>query len=104
MCQFIVMNGMNLLALTVWAIDMDLMDIPVLNALDLFRKDAVRCQKTYTDPNDEILFCKNVVGMDPIEFFTDYVLSYAKSRVISGICSYGKYDDLINKTNCCVKG
>ena len=86
---------MNLLALMVWAIDRDLLETPVLNAWELFQKDAIRCQKTYTDPSDELLFCKNVVGMNPIEFFTDYVLSYAKCNVISGIDSYGKYDKFI---------
>ena len=79
----------------VWAIDRDLLETPVLRAWELFQRDAVRCQKTYTDPSDELLFCKNVVGMNPIEFFTDYVLSYAKSNVISGISSYGTYDKYI---------
>lgn len=91
------MNEMNLLALMVWAIDRDLLETPVIKALELFRKDAVGCQKTYTDPSDKLLFCENIVGMDPIEFFTDYVLSYAKCNVISGNVSYGKYDNLISR-------
>lgn len=100
MCQFIVMNGMNLLALMVWAIDRDLLETPVIKALELFRKDAVGCQKIYTDPSDELLFCENVVGMDPIEFFTDYVLSYARCNVISSNTSYGVYDNcLVNLNN-----
>ena len=86
---------MNLLALMVWAIDRDLLETPVLNAWELFQKDAIRCQKTYTDPSDELLFCKNVVGMNPIEFFTDYVLFYAKCNVINGTGSYGKYNKFI---------
>jgi len=94
------MNRMNLLALMVWAIDRDLLETPVLKAWELFQKDAVGCQSIYTDPSDELLFCKNVVGMNSIEFFTDYVLSYAKCNVISGIDSYGIYDNyLINYHN-----
>ena len=89
------MNKMNLLALMVWAIDRDLLEISVPKAWELFQKDAIGCQKTYTDPSDELLFCKNVVGMNSIEFFTDYVLSYAKCNVISGITSFGRYDKLI---------
>lgn len=76
----------------VWAIDRDLLETPVPRAWELFQRDAVGCQKVYTDPSDELLYCKSVVGMNPIEFFTDYVLSYAKSWVISGIHSYGMYD------------
>ena len=84
----------------VWAIDRDLLETPLIKAWELFKRDAVRCQKTFTDPSDELLFCKNVVGMNPIEFFTDYVLIYAKSHVISGIGSYGMYDNyLINYHN-----
>ena len=51
------MNKQNLLALMVWAIDRDLLETPVLKAWELFQKDAVGCQKTYTDPSDELLFC-----------------------------------------------
>lgn len=83
------------MAFMVWAIDRDLLETPMLRAWELFQRDAIGCQKIYTDPSDELLFCKNVVGMNPIEFFTDYVLSYAKSHVISGIGSYGKYDKFI---------
>ena len=94
------MNKNNLLALMVWAIDRDLLETPLLKAWKLFQKDAIGCQKIYTDPSDELLFCKNVVGMNPIEFFTDYVLSYAKCNVISGTGSYGIYDNyLINYHN-----
>lgn len=89
------MNKQTLLALMVWAIDRDLLETPVSEAWELFQGDAVRSQKTYTDPSDELLFCENVVGMNPIEFFTDYVLSYAKCNVISGITSFGRYDKLI---------
>lgn len=83
----------------VWAIDRDLLETPVLKAWELFQRDAVGCQKTYTDPSDELLYCKSVVGMNPIEFFTDYVLFYAKSNVISGTGSYGKYDKYIADYN-----
>ena len=90
---------MNLSALMVWAIDRDLLETPVLKVWELFQRNAIGCQKTYTDPSDELLFCKNVVGMNPIEFFTYYVLFYAKCNVISGINSYGIYDNyLINYT------
>ena len=91
------MNNKNLIAMMVWSIDRDLLSMPFKRCWELFQKDAIGCQKTFTDPSDELLFCENVVGMNPIEFFTDYVLFYAKCKVISGIGSYGRYDNyLIN--------
>ena len=89
------MSKKDLTAMMVWAIDRDLLSMPFKRCWELFQRDAIGCQKTYTDPSDELLFCENVVGMNPIEFFTDYVLIYAKSNVISGITSYGSYDKII---------
>ncbi len=83
------------MAFFIWAIDVDALGLPVTKCWELFQESAVKCQKTYTDPSDELLFCKNVVEMNPIAFFTDYVLFYAKCNVISGIVTYGKYDKLI---------
>lgn len=83
----------------VWAIDRDLLETPMLKVWELFQKDAVECQKTYTASSDEQPFCRNVVGMNPVEFFTDYVLSCAKCNVISGTGSYGRCNNyLINYT------
>lgn len=90
---------MNLLALIVWAIDRDLLETPVLKVWELFQKDAVECQKTYTASSDELLLCKNGAGKSPVEFFTGYVLSHAKCDVISGTSNYGRYNNyLLNYT------
>lgn len=78
-------------ALMIWAIDRDCINIPMLKALEWFNRDAWAMYKTYTNPNNE-LFCKNIVGQNPINVFIDYVLFYAKMHVVSGIKSYGKYD------------
>jgi len=85
------MNNQNLLALMVWAIDRDLLKVPVQKAWELFVKDAVGCQKIYTDPTDELLYSQHVVSMTPIEFFTDYVLFYAKPAALESKDYYGTY-------------
>lgn len=93
------MNRTNLLAFMVWAIDRDLLGIPVTRAWKLFQKDAKGCKAIYLDPNNPLLYCPEVAKMGDIEFFTDYVLTYAQSRVMSGINGYGKYNKpIINYT------
>lgn len=89
------MNRNVLLALMVWAIDRDLLETPVPRAWELFQRDARGIYKNYTDPSDELLYCPNLVGKNPIDVMTDYTLCYAKMWVISGIRSYGKYDKSI---------
>ena len=78
----------------VWAIDVDALNIPVEKCWEMFQRDAWGMYKTYTDPNSE-LFCKNLVGENPIDVFIDYILFYAKMHVQSGIISYGTYDKYI---------
>ena len=81
----------------VWAIDRDMLSFPVSEALELFRRDAIGCRGIYTDPTDELLYIRGMENVNPIEFFTDYVLCYAKSRLISGLRDYGKYEkEIIN--------
>ena len=89
------MNNQNLLALMVWAIDRDLMGVPVQKAWELFVKDAVGCQKIYTDPTDDELYLQSIAVMKPIDFFTDYVLCYAKSYALESRDYYGKYTNEI---------
>lgn len=79
----------------VWAIDVDALSLPLERAWEMFQKDAWGCYKTYTDPSDELLYCPNLVGSNPIDVMVDYTLCYAKMQVISGIKSYGKYDKSI---------
>lgn len=79
----------------VYAIDRDLLSFPVSRVIDLFLEDAERCKSTYTDPSDRLLYTSDVESMNTIEFFTDYILCYAKMYVISGIASYGNYDKAI---------
>ena len=89
------MNKKTFLAFMVWAIDVDALSLPVRKCWEMFQRDAWGCYRNYTDPNDELLYCPNLIGKDPIEVMTDYTLSYAKMYVISGVKSYGKYDKLI---------
>jgi hypothetical protein len=79
----------------VYAIDRDLLSFPVSRVIDLFLEDAEKCKSIYTDPSDRSLYISDVESMNPVEFFTDYTLCYAKMHVISGIVSYGNYDKAI---------
>jgi hypothetical protein len=90
----LIMNKDAFVALMVWAIDVDALNISVEKCWEMFQRDAWGMYKTYTDPNSE-LFCKNLVGENPIDVFIDYILFYAKMHVQSGIISYGVYDNTI---------
>lgn len=89
------MNKNVLLAFIVWAIDVDAMHLPFKKCWEMFQRDAKTMYKTYTDPNDVLLYCPDIIGENPINFMADYTLCYAKMRVLSGIGSYGKYDESI---------
>lgn len=89
------MNARNYLALMVWAIDRDLLDVPVAKAVELFYNDAVRCYRSYNDPSDILLYCKHAVSMDSVEFFTDYVLCCARVDLLNNNRTYGKYNSRI---------
>ena len=89
------MNRNGFIALMVWAIDVDALNIPVEKCWEMFLRDAWDIYSVYTDPGEELLYCPNLVGKNPIDVMTDYTLSYAKSNVISGIRNYGKYDERI---------
>ena len=84
-----------LLAFFVWAIDVDALSLPVEKCWEMFQRDAWGIYKNYTDPSDELLYCPNLIGKNPIDVMVDYTLSYAKMWVISGIRNYGKYDKAI---------
>ena len=89
------MNRNTMLAFFVWAIDVDALSLPVEKCWEMFQRDAWGIYRNYTDPSDELLYCPNLVGKNPIDVMVDYTLCYAKSEVISGIRNYGKYDELI---------
>ena len=89
------MNKNILLALIVWAIDVDGLSMPFIKAWEMFQRDAWGMYKTYTDPNDKLLYCPNLVGQNHLDMFTDYVLSYAKTYINSGLRDYGKYNNHI---------
>lgn len=94
------MNKNVLLALIIWSLDRDMFEgMSFIRNFSLFLKDAKGCKKIYTDPTDTLLYCPKVLNMSDIEFFTDYVLSYAKTRVISGIEDYGKFNKSILRYN-----
>lgn len=93
------MTSDTLLALMIYAIDRDALSLPVEKVIELFRKDATSMKKNYTDPNDELLYIKGMEEVDDIEFFTDYVLCYGKSALISGLRDYGRYNEDLAKYN-----
>ena len=85
------------LALLVWAIQTERMHLSVKEALRLFKQNAEGCMKTYTDPSDPEYYIPSLVGKDPLAFFIDYVLSYAKMMVVSGVRVYGRLDENIKE-------
>ena len=89
------MTKRDLLALMVYAVDTDSLSLPVHVVLDRFQTTAERLQKNYTDPSDTQLFCRNVVNMKPVDFFTDYLLCYAKMDIQGGYRGYGKLNQQI---------
>ena len=89
------MNKNVLLAFFVWAIDVGAMSLPVEKCWEMFQRDAWGIYRKYTDTSDELLYCPNLIGKNPIEVMVDYTLCYAKMWVLSGIKNYGKYDELI---------
>jgi hypothetical protein len=89
------MNKNIKLAFMVWAIDRDTLDLPLIKQWRWFKRDSQAVYDTYTDPSDELLYISSIVGQNPLDVFTDYILCYAKMHVISGIRNYGKYDELI---------
>ena len=84
-----------MLAFFVWAIDVDVLSLPVEKCWEMFQRDAWGIYRNYTDPSDDLLYCPNLVGKNPIDVMVDYTLAYAKSGVISCIRNYGKYNELI---------
>ena len=89
------MNRNTMLALFVWAIDVDALSLPVEKCWEMFQRDAWGIYRNYTDPSDELLYCPNLIGKNPIDVMVDYTLCYAKMWVTSGTKNYGKYDELI---------
>lgn len=84
-----------MLAFFVWAIDVDALSLPVEKCWEMFQRDAWSIYRNYTDPSDELLYIPSLVGQDPLEVFTDYILCYTKMHVIGGIRNYGKYNERI---------
>lgn len=82
-------NG--LIAFMIWAIRSQCMNLPIERGYEVFKEDAWKMYKTFTDPSEEY-YCKNLVGKDYVEVFIDYIMIYAKMHVQSGIISYGGYD------------
>ena len=52
------------------------LDMSLSQAIVEFRETGKNIRRNYTDPADISLFCKDLVGYDPIKFFTKYILFY----------------------------
>lgn len=72
----ITMNGKILKALCIWAKDTNRLSMPLSQAISEFEATGKGMLENYTDPTDTSLYCKDLVGSNPVEFFTDYVLFY----------------------------
>lgn len=70
------MNAKTLKALYIWAKDTNRLDMPLSQAIVEFKETGKNILRTYTDPADISLFCKDLVGYNPVKFFTEYVLFY----------------------------
>ena len=81
------MDYRTFVAWLVWAVDTDQLSFPVDRAWEKFSKTAGNIKRTYTDPDDPLLYCKNCVSQSIIDVATDYALWFAKSRIISTIIS-----------------
>ena len=53
-----------------------MLDMSLSQAIVEFREAGKNILRNYTDPADTSLFCKDLVGYDPIKFFTEYILFY----------------------------
>ena len=93
------MNKYVLLAFMVWAIDTDRLGHPVIESWDKFKKTAVEMKKVYTDFNDCLMYCPRVLDQEPVEFFADWLLSYAKCDLYNKYRDYGKLNERINNYN-----
>ena len=70
------MNGRTLKALCIWAKSTNRLDMSLSQAIVEFIETGKNILSNYTDPADTSLFCKDLVGYDPIKFFTEYILFY----------------------------
>lgn len=73
----ITMDAKTLKALCIWAKDTDRLSMPLSQAVREFEATGRDMLENYTDPTDTSLYCKDLVGCDPVEFFADYVLVYS---------------------------
>lgn len=50
--------------------------MPLSQAIVEFKETGKNILGNYTDPADISLFCKDLVGYNPVKFFTEYILFY----------------------------
>ena len=91
------MKHTTLVALLAFCKDMQLMDSNILVTLPIFEQKAKDCLKACSDPNDKPRFIPLCVDMDPVEFYTEFVLIAARYAIISGIRDYGSLNSSILK-------
>mgnify|MGYP003410379291 CR=1 FL=1 len=70
------MDGRTLKALCMWAKETDRLSMPLSQAVREFEATSRGMLENYTDPTDTLLYCKDLVGYDPVKFFTEYILFY----------------------------
>ena len=91
------MDKQTLLALIVWAIDIDGFSLPFTKAWEMFQRDAEKMHRTFTNPSHPEDYCPGLVDKKPLDVMVEYTLFYAKMHVQSGIRDYGKLNRQITK-------
>ena len=71
------MDGKTLKALYIWAKDTNRLNMPLSQAIVEFKETGKQIIRNYTDTADTLLYCKDLVGYDPVKFFTEYILFYS---------------------------
>lgn len=92
------MTRNDLLAMFVYAIDHNFIDLPFVDVAEEFMYSANRCVKYAFDLENSENIPVQSTEQERISFMTDYMLVYARVNIISGVTTYGKFDDAILRT------
>jgi len=76
------MDKKYLLALTIYAIDIDGLDLPFTKIAELFKEDAYK----------EFLLYSAIFKLNPLELYSIHIIKYAKQYVNT----YGEFGTIIN--------
>lgn len=92
------MTRNDLLAMFVFALDYDLIDRPFIDVAEEFMCSVNKCVKYSFDLDELKSIPVPSTEQERIAFTTDYILIYARTSILSGLATYGKFDDAILRT------